>query len=44
MSIIINRNITFIDSLQFWNNSLDILASNLKNEDFKHLVSEFAVD
>ena len=41
MSIILNRNITFIDSLQFYNGSLDTLASNLKDEDFKHLTSEF---
>ena len=35
MSIIVNRHITFIDSLQFYNGSLDTLASNLNNEDFK---------
>ena len=40
MSIIVNRHITFIDSLQFYNGSLDTLASNLNNEDFKHLISE----
>ena len=44
MSIIVNRNITFIDSLQFCNSSLDTLTSNLKDEDFKHLISEFGVD
>ena len=44
MSIIVNRHITFIDSLQFYNGSLDTLASNLKNEDFKHLTSEFDID
>ena len=37
MSIIVNRHITFTDSLQFYNGSLDTLASNLKDEDFKHL-------
>ena len=31
MSIIDNRNITFIDSLQFYNASLGTLASNLNN-------------
>ena len=41
MSIIVNRYITFIDSLQFYNGSLDTLASDLNNEDFKHLTSEF---
>ena len=37
MSIIVNRHITSIDSLQLCNGSLDTLASNLNNEDFKHL-------
>ena len=44
MSIIVNRYITFIDSYQFCNSSLDTLASNLNNEDFKYLVSEFGID
>ena len=34
MSIIVNRPITFIDSLIFYNGSLNTLASNLNNEDF----------
>ena len=41
MSIIINRNIIFLDSLQFCKESLDKLATNLNNEGFKHLMSEF---
>ena len=44
MSIIVNRHITFIDSLQFYNGSLDTLASNLEDHDFKHLTSEFGID
>ena len=44
MSIIVTRHITFIDSLQFYNGSLDTLASNLNNEDFKHLTSECGID
>ena len=44
MSIIVNRNINFTDSLQFYNASLDTLASNLKDEDFKNLISEFGID
>ena len=44
MSIIINRNIIFLDSLQFGTSSLDNLASNLNNEDFKHLMLEFPID
>ena len=34
MSIIVNRHISFIDSLQFYNSSLDPFTSNLNNEDF----------
>ena len=44
MSIIVNRHITFIDSLQFYKGSLDTLESNLNNDDFKHLTSEFSID
>ena len=44
MSIIVNRYITFIDSLRFYNSSLDTLASNLEDNDFKYLVSEFGID
>ena len=44
MSIIINRNIIFLDSLQFCNDKLDNLASNLNNEEFKYLLSEFPTD
>ena len=44
MSIIVNRHITFIDSYQFYNSPLDTLASNLQDNDFKHLTSEFGFD
>ena len=44
MSIIVNRNIVFIDSNEFCNSSLETIAWNLNNEDFKHLTSEFGVD
>ena len=44
MSIIVIRLITFIGPLQFYNGSLDFLALNLNNEDFKHLTSEFGID
>ena len=44
MSIMVNRHITFMDSLQFYNGSLDTLASNLNNENFKHLISESGID
>ena len=43
-SIINYRHITSVGSLQFYNGSLDTLASNLNNEDFKHLTSEFGID
>ena len=44
MSFIVNGCITFIDSYQFYNSSLDTLASNLEDNDFKHLTSEFGID
>ena len=44
MSIIVNGCITFIDSLHFYNSSLDNLASNLEYNYFKHLTSEFDID
>ena len=44
MSIIVNRHITFIDLFQFYNSSLDTLASDLNDEDFKYLVSKFGTD
>ena len=44
MSIIVNRTITFIDSMEFYKGSLDDLASNLDDKDFKYLMSEFLND
>ena len=44
MSIIVNNSIVFLDSLQFLKGSLDSLAGNLKDDDFKHLLSEFSDD
>ena len=41
MSIIFNRNITFTDSNKFYKGSLDTVASNLEDNDFKHLIVEF---
>ena len=41
MSIIINKNIIFLDSLQFYKGSLDSLAGNLQDSNLKHLMSEF---
>ena len=44
MCIIVNRNIVFLDSNQFYKGSLDSLASNLENSDFRYLFSEFPID
>ena len=41
MSIIVNKNITFIDSLQFVKASLDTLISNLEDNYFKYLMAGF---
>ena len=35
-----NKNLVFIDSMQFMNSSLDKLAENLSDEDFQYLVEE----
>ena len=37
MAIIVNRNIVFIDSMQFMKDSLDDLVKNLDEKDFKYL-------
>ena len=44
VSIIVNRTITFIDSNEFYKGSLDTIASNLEDNDFKYLLSEFPID
>ena len=44
MSLIVNRNIIFLDSNQFYKGKLDNHRSHLNNEDFKHLLSEFPID
>ena len=44
MSIIVNNSIVFLDSLQFLKASLDTLAENLQDNNFKHLLSEFSED
>ena len=37
----VNRNLVFIDSMQFMNSGLDSLVENLVDEDFKYLSKEF---
>ena len=44
MSIIVNNGIVFLDSLQFCKASLDSLAGNLEDNDFKQLLPEFPSD
>ena len=36
-----NKNLVFIDSMQFVNSSLDRLVKNLSDEHFKYLAEEF---
>ena len=42
MAFTINRNLVFIDSMQFMSSSLDSLVKNLSNNDFKYLSEEFS--
>ena len=42
MVFIIDKNIIFIDSMQFMNCILDTLVKNLNDEDFKYLSEEFS--
>ena len=42
MAFTMNRNLVFIDSMQFMNSSLDSLVKNLMSEDFKYLSEEFS--
>ena len=41
MAFFLNKNLVFIDSMQFMNSSLYRLVKNLSDEDFKYLVEEF---
>ena len=41
MGFFLNKNLLFIDSMQFMNSSLDKLVKNLSDEDFKYLIEEF---
>ena len=44
MAFTINNNLVFIDSMEFMNSSLDALAKNLPEMDFKYLSQEFSGD
>ena len=41
MAFSLNKNLVFIDSMQFMNPSLDKLVKNLSDKDFKYLIEEF---
>ena len=41
MVFFLNKNLVFIDSMQFINSSLDKLIKNLSDKDFKYLIEEF---
>ena len=41
MALFLNKNLIFIDSMQFMNSSLDKLVKNLSDEDFKYFVEQF---
>ena len=42
MTFFLNKNLVFIDSIQFMNSSLDKLVKNVSDEDFKFFVEEFS--
>ena len=42
MVFTINKNLVFIDGMQFLNSGLDSLVQNLLNNDFKYLSEEFS--
>ena len=44
MAFTINKNLVFIDSMQFMNSSLDSLVKNLSDNDFQYLSEEFSGD
>ena len=41
MAFFFNKNLVFIDSIQFMNSSFDKLVKNLSDKDFKCLIEEF---
>ena len=40
MTFTVNKNLVFIDSMQFVNSSLDSLVKNFKDNDFKYFSQE----
>ena len=41
MAFFLNKNLVFVNIMQFMNSSLDKLVKNMSDEDFKYLVEEF---
>ena len=41
MAFFLNKNLVFIDSMQFMNSSFEKLGKNLPDNDFKYLAKEF---
>ena len=41
MTVFLNKNLVFIDCMQFMNSSLEKLLKNLSDNDFKYLTEEF---
>ena len=41
MTFFLNKNLVFIDSMQFMNSSLEKLVKNLSDNDFKYFSEEF---
>ena len=41
MTFFLNKNLTFINSMQFMNSSLEKLVENLSDKNFKYLTEEF---
>ena len=41
MGFFLNKNLVFIDSMQFMNSSLDELVKNQSDKDFEYLIEEF---
>ena len=41
MAFLFNKNLVFIDSMQFMNSSLEKLVKNLSDDGFKYLTEEF---
>ena len=44
MAFVLGRNLVLIDSMQFMNSSLDKIAKNVVDKDFKYLVKEFGTE